>query len=318
MAAHNEHPPSLLADAGPAGTITAAVVLAMFGTSVESALPALLAIKKATSCACPQIPVHLAFTSNQIRRIWHRRADDPDYLAAHPAAPPEILHVQGVLATIANLQDRGYDTIVVQSVHMAPAEEFHDLAAYVRGLASIRTMKPRWQPFKCLALGRPALGSYNPAHSYAEDIRQAAIALADDAKLAREQEAALVYMGHGNPYFPSGGLYLEFAARMRELYPEVLTLLATVEGFPSFDEIAAELQRHSIRRVMLKPFLVVAGEHALRDLAGPGEESWASLLIQRGYEVIPVLSGLGSQPAFAQIFVRHALEAAAAAGIQLR
>ena len=295
----------------------AAIVLAMFGTTVESALPALLAIKQAMEAACPQVPVRLAFTSNQIRRIWHRRAADPDYLASHPAIPPEILRIQGVLAAIANLQDRGFDALVVQSVHMVPAEEFHDLASYVRGLASIRTMKPRWQPFNALALGRPALGAYNLARSYAEDIRQAALALADDARQAREQDAALVYMGHGNPYFPAGGLYLEFATRMRELYPEVLTLIATVEGFPSFAEMAAELERYPVRRIMLKPFLVVAGEHALRDLAGPDEVSWASLLIQKGYEVIPVLNGLGAQPAFARIFVHHALEAAAAAGIRL-
>ena len=321
MATQNEQQSALPAEGKPAATgqepLAAGVVLAMFGTTVESALTALLAIKQAMVSACPQVPVRLAFTSNQIRRIWHRRAADPDYLAAHPAIPEEILHVQGVLATIANLQDRGFDSLVVQSVHMVPAEEFHDLASYVRGLASIRTMKPRWQPFKKLVLGRPALGAYNLLSSYAEDIRQAALALADDARMAREQEAALVYMGHGNPYFPAGGLYLEFAARMRELYPEVLTLIATVEGFPSFDEIVTELQRHSVQRVMLKPLLVVAGEHALRDLAGSGEASWASRLIALGYEVVPVLHGLGSQPPFAQIFVRHALEAAATAAIRL-
>jgi sirohydrochlorin cobaltochelatase len=295
-----------------------AIVLAMFGTTVEPALQGLLAIKAAMEAAYPQTPVRLAFTSNQIRRIWRRRAADPAYLAAHPDIPQEILEVQGVLAAIANLQDQGFDALVVQPTHIAPAEEFHDLAAYVRGLSSIRTMKPRWRPFKAIALGRPLLGAYSPQRPYADDILIAARALADDAALAHSHSAALVYMGHGNHYFPSGGLYLEFAARMRSLYPETLTLIGTVEGFPDFAEVLSSLRLHEVRRVMLKPLLIVAGEHATRDLIGPQEDSWLSILIREGFEVIPAFRGLGEQPALAQIFVDHAADAAADAGMELR
>lgn len=294
-----------------------AIVLATFGTTVETALSGLLTIRQAMTAAFPHTPVKMAFTSNQIRRIWHRRADDPAYLAAHPLVPADILAIQGILATIANLQDRGVDTLVVQPTHIAPAEEFHDLGAYVRGLASIRTMKPRWQPFKTIALGRPLLGSYHLRHPYAEDIRRVAESLAEDAALAHRHGAALVYMGHGNHHFPSGGLYLEFAARMRQLYPEVLTLIATVEGFPSFDEVLAELRQHGVRRVILKPFLLVAGEHASRDLAGPEEDSWQSILRREGFEVRSVLTGLCEHPALVQILVDHAAEAAAEAGVEL-
>jgi sirohydrochlorin cobaltochelatase len=295
-----------------------AIVLAMFGTTVEPALQGLLAIKAAMEAAYPQTPVRLAFTSNQIRRIWHKRGADPAYLAAHPEVPRDILEVQGILATIANLQDRGYTSLVVQPTHIAPAEEFHDLAAYVHGLRSIRTMKPRWQPFKTIALGRPLLGTYSLTHAYADDIRIAAQALADDAELARSHDATLVYMGHGNHYFPSGGLYLEFAARMRQLHADVLTLIGTVEGFPTLDDVLADLRLHGQQRVLLKPLLIVAGEHATRDLIGPQEDSWRSILIREGFEVIPVIRGLGEQPALARIFVDHAAQAALEAGVELR
>ncbi len=297
---------------------TEAILLAMFGTTVEPALQGLMAIKSAMEQAFPHTPVTLAFTSNQIRRIWRKRAADPAYLAAHPEIPQEILQVQGVLAAIANLQDRGYDTLVVQPTHIAPAEEFHDLAAYVHALASIRTMKPRWQPFQKIALGRPLLGTYSLKHAYSTDIRIAAEALADDADLARREGAALVYMGHGNHYFPSGGLYLEFAAQMRQLYPDVLTLIGTVEGFPGLDQVLEGLRQHAAKRVVLKPFLLVAGDHATRDLTGPEEGSWQSVLTKAGFAVIPVINGLGEQTAVAQIFVDHAAEAAADAGIELR
>jgi sirohydrochlorin cobaltochelatase len=294
-----------------------ALVLATFGTTVEPALRGLLAIKAAMTIAFPSIPVRMACTSNQIRRIWQQRAADPAYLMAHPSIPEEMLHVQGILATMAQLQDQGYSRLVVQPSYIAPAEEFHDLAAYVRALSSIRTMKPRWQPFHAIALGRPLLGSYSLSHSYRDDIRIAALALADDAALARSHNATLVYMGHGNTFFPSGGLYLEFAVQMRQLYPDVLTLIGTVEGFPGLDGVIEGLRQQAVRRVVLKPFLIVAGEHATRDLIGPQPDSWQSILTQAGYEVIPVINGLGEQDALAHIFVDHAAQAAASAGIEL-
>ena len=295
-----------------------AIVLAMFGTTVESGLRGLLAIRAAMVEAFPQTPVVMAFTANQIRHVWRQRAADPDFVAAHPSIPAEILGIQGPLAAIANLQDQGYRNLVVQSVHMVPAEEFHDLASYVRGLLAIRTMKPRWRPFNTIALGRPALGGYDLARPYGEDVRIAAEALSADADLASRENAALVYMGHGNPYFPASGLYLEFAAAMRRLYPGVLTLISTVEGYPPLEETLAELRRLGVRRVVLKPLLLVAGEHALRDLAGPGEGSWSSILERQGMEVVPVLSGLGEEPAFARILVQHAADAAADSGLELR
>lgn len=297
--------------------IDKAIVLATFGTTKETALTGLLNIRQAMAEAFPQIPVKMAFTSNQIRHIWHRRAEDSAYLAAHPEVPVEIFTIQGALATIANLQDRGVDTLVVQSTHIVPAEEFHDLSASVRGLASIRTMKPRWQPFKTLALGRPLLGSYHLSHPYSDDIHRVAAILSADAALAQSHGAALVYMGHGNRFFPSGGLYLEFAARMRQLYPEVLTLIGTVEGFPGLDEVLVELRRQDVQRVMLKPFLLVAGDHASRDLAGPDEHSWQSILQGEGFDVFSVLTGLSEHPGLVQMLVDHAADAAALAGVDL-
>ena len=77
-----------------------AIVLAMFGTTMEAALQDLLVIQTAFKAAYPRTPVGIAFTSNQIRRIWHQRAADSRYLAEHPEIPQEILHVQGILATM--------------------------------------------------------------------------------------------------------------------------------------------------------------------------------------------------------------------------
>lgn len=294
-----------------------ALVLALFGTTVQSGLNGLVGIEQALRRAFPKTPLVVSFTSNQVRQVWQKRAQDPAFRARHPEIPEYLYSVQGPLAAIANLQDRGHGNIVVQPAHVVPAEEFHDLGSYVNALAAIKTMKPRWQPFKHLALGRPALGAYDLKHPYSQDIAAAAEALAGDLELAHREEAALVYMGHGNPYYPAGGLYLEFAAAMRRLAPEVPVFIATVEGFPDFAGVRAQLLHQRCRRVVLKPFLVTAGGHATEDMAGEQENSWRSRLEGDGFSVLPVLSGLGENPAFAALFARHAAEAALDAGLEL-
>lgn len=294
-----------------------ALVLALFGTTAASGLKGLFGVEQALRRAFPNTPLTVAFTSNQVRQRWQKRALDPDFRAAHPEIPDSLYCVQGPLAAIANLQDRGYGKIVVQPAHIVAAEEYHDLRSYLEALASIRTLKPHWRPFRCLALGRPALGCFSLAHPYPDDIQAAAEALMEDLNRARQEQAALLYMGHGNRHFPSGGLYLECAAAMRRLAPDVCTQIATVEGFPSLDEALCELARQPCHRVLLKPFLVTAGEHAYSDMAGEGTDSWKSRLEQAGYTVLPVLSGLGEEAAFAGLFAQHAADAARDAGLEL-
>lgn len=298
-----------------------AIVLAMFGTTVEPALQGLLNIRTKMMEKYPETPVKIAFTSNIIRKKWQERAQDPAYGKAHPEIPEDVLHVKTVLATIADLQNIGYDTIVLQPTHIAMGEEFLDLGTYVESLMHLGTVKKeKYKPFHKVALGRPALGTYGLDHPYAEDITAAAEALAADVELAAGEKAALVYMGHGNEHFPSGGAYLELADRMRALYPDTVTLIGNVEGFPALEDVIEKLKLRGIKKVMLKPCMVVAGDHAMNDMAGndPEEPSWRMILEKEGFEVVTVKKGLGELDAFAEIFVRNAGEAAADAGITLK
>ncbi len=296
-----------------------AIVLAMFGTTVEPALQGLLNIRSMMKERFPETPVRIAFTSNIIRKKWQHRADDPTYSKAHPEIPVDVLHVKTPLATIADLQNDGYDTIVLQPTHIAMGEEYLDLGTYVDALMRMGTLKKaKYKPFHKVVLGRPALGTYGTAHPYAEDISTAAKALAPDAELAAREKATLVYMGHGNDHFPSGGSYLELADQMRQLYPEVVTVIGTVEGFPALEDVMDTLKLHDVKKIVLKPCMVVAGDHAINDMAGPEEDSWKAVLEKNGFEVIVVKQGLGEQDAFAQLFVNHAADAAADAGIILK
>lgn len=297
---------------------SSAIVLAMFGTSVESALPGLLNIKAAMEEAFPMTPVRIAFTSAVIRKLWRKRTLDPAYREAQPNLSPDVLKVQGPLAAIANLQDEGYTSIVVQSVHMAPAEEYTDLVHCLQALAAIDTASKSQGLFDHLVLGRPALGAYGGIHPYGEDIRAVAHALKADVDQAVAAGSALVYMGHGNRRFSSAGSYLELAARMNQCYSKTLTCIGTVEGYPSLAEVIDTLHQAGAEKVLLKPLMVVAGSHAKNDMVGQSEHSWLSTLEREGFTVTPVVQGLGEQGDFARIFVRHTAEAAEDAGMVLQ
>ena len=78
---------------------------------------------------------------------------------------------------------------------------------------------------------------------------------------------------------------------------------------PNFEDALAELKKNQIQKVILMPFMLVAGDHALNDMAGPEEDSWQSQLTEAGYRVESVLRGLGENPAFRKIYLQHVAEA---------
>jgi sirohydrochlorin cobaltochelatase len=297
-----------------------AVVLAMFGTTVETALQGLLNIRTKIEAQFPHTEVRFAFTSNIIRKKWHYRAEDSEYIKAHPEITKDILHVKTPLATIADLQNDGYDTIVIQPTHISMGEEFLDLHTYVNALMNMGTLKKaKYKPFYKVVLGRPVLGTYGVKHPYAEDIVTVAKVMAPDAELAIKEKAGIIYMGHGNEYFPgNGGAYLELATRMRQMYPDVVTAIGNVEGYPAIEDVMETLKLYGVKKVVLKPFMVVAGDHSINDMASDEEDSWKSILKKNGFKVITVTKGLGENDNFANIFVDHAIDAAKDAGIVLK
>ncbi len=294
-----------------------AIVVAAFGTTYPSAVDSLLAIVRDFETAYPQTPVQMAFTSNIIRKKWHGRAADRGYRGSHPQVPEYFYRIKNLLGTLADLQDQGYKTIVVQPTHLSHGEEFEDVKAYVDGLRSIKTLKQRWRPFNNIALGRPLMGTWGVEYPYEEDLHKLAEAVADDAKRAEQQQATLVYMGHGNDHL-STGLYYEFELLMKQLYPQITTLVGLVEGHPNFAEVQKKLQSTNNKKVLLKPLMIVAGDHASNDMAGEEADSWKSQLETAGFSVTPVLQGLGDNVAVRRIFIKHLQDAATEAGIDLR
>jgi len=309
-------------NAGASGTMGVpgagknAIVIASFGTTVPPAVQSIINISDIVKKAYPETEVRITFTSNIIRSIWKERQEEPQKWLDQ-GIPEEVLYVKNFIATIGDLLEDGYTNIVVQPTHMFFMEQSHDLRQYVNGLASIRTMKERWKPIHNLVMGRPALGMPGDVYPYHEDVEAVCKTLANDAEEAQKAGAALVYMGHGNEHW-STGIYAETQQKMREMYPEVATFIGVVEGSPALDDFIGHIKHAKSKKILLKPFMIVAGDHATNDMAGPEDDSWKSILTKEGYEVEAVLQGLGSNDSFAGIFVQHIADAAKERGLALK
>jgi sirohydrochlorin cobaltochelatase len=292
-----------------------AIVLADFGTTYPTALIDIENVKKQVQKAYPKERVVFAFTSNIIRHIWHKRQHDKKFL--NDPKFKDFLYVKGPLATIADLQDAGYKTIIVQPTHIYDGEEFSDLLSYVNGLNAIKTMKPKYMPFKKLVIGRPALGRNVWRYDYHKDMDIAAKALASDVEFAKQHNAALVYMGHGNEHY-STGVYAEFQKVLRDAYKTDNIFVGTVEGYPSLEDTINVVKKAGIKKVVLKPLMVVAGDHANNDMCGKDDDSWKREFEKAKINVICYIHGLGENNKWVNIYIKHIKQSAKDNGIKLK
>jgi sirohydrochlorin cobaltochelatase len=270
-----------------------AIILAAFGASDPAALKALFHIRDRVAAAWPGAEIRLAFTSRVLRNLWQRRAGEAAFRAENQGLPEDIYAIRSPLALLAEIQEAAPRPILVQSLHVAEGEEYTDLRNMIEALSGLKTIRPEHHPFPGLILGPPALGDGGPGF-----LGPAARALQPLTERASQADAALVLMGHGSRRLALesyGGL----ETRLRRDYPP--TYVGLVEGGP--EEILAALA--GPRPVLLAPLLTVAGEHARRDLAGPGQGSWADRFRAAGHEVMVHIEGLGALETWAGLYVEH-------------
>ncbi len=142
--------------------------------------------------------------------------------------------------------------------------------------------------FKELRVGNPLL--YTP-----EDYER----VVEILKTKQPDGKALVLVGHGT-YTPATAQYAMVDYVLRDKgYCGVH--IGTIEGYPTYDTMLKNLNAGETKEVVLMPFMFVAGEHAKNDIA----EDWSEQLTQAGYEVEPLLEGLGEDSAIQQIFMDH-------------
>lgn len=124
-----------------------------------------------------------------------------------------------------------------------------------------------------------------------------------DAVTAELPDAPVLFMGHGHADGRNDFQYDAAAAELAKHNPA--WRLGCVEGGRSLDTLLPELKKAGVRRLELRPFLLVAGDHAVNDLAGAEPGSWKSQLEAAGIECTVELRGLAAYPAVARYFAEE-------------
>ena len=221
----------------------------------------------------PGHPLCWAYSSRAIRRRLREKTGEA---LPTPQAVLERLHREGRRRA------------VVQSLHLICGIEFHHLA---------------WQAAQSplrIHLGLPLLAAPEDFDALLEWIAAVRPAARDEA---------LVLVGHGTDH-PSWTAYAVLAQRIEQRFGGRV-LLGQVKGAPAPSDIAERLVAAGCRRVLLRPFMLVAGAHFMQDITGQRATSWQAQLVARGLEVSAVAEGLGAHPVPVAIFCRH-IEAALA------
>lgn len=115
-------------------------------------------------------------------------------------------------------------------------------------------------------------------------------------------EDAVVLMGHGSEH-KTDISYEKLELKFRQDNKNVF--IGTVEGRKTLDDILEELNEKSIEKVNLRPFMLVAGDHAINDMASSDEDSWKSILERNGLKVQVQIQGLGEIEGIQDIFINH-------------
>lgn len=238
-----------------------AILLVTFGTSVAKAQAAFANIEKQVKAAFPASDIRWAYTSKIIRKKLGQSGIQID--------SPET--------ALAKLMDEGCTKVVVQSLHMIPGAEFHEIYANSRLFGQMAGGMDK------VVVSPPLLTSDESMERMLDAL------LADVVPKDRQPGEAVVFMGHGT-HHPSDAIYSALMYKLQQR--DANMYIGTVEGHPTFDEVKAMLLKKGVKKAFLIPLMTVAGDHALNDMAGDEPDSWKSQLAKAGIQSQPVLKGL--------------------------
>lgn len=270
------------------------LLVVSFGTSFNDSRTADIGgIEKALQRAYPEWTVRRAFTAQII--INHILARDGE----------EIDNVQQALERAVN---NDVQELVIQPTHLMHGAEYDELCAAVDEYEG---------RFRSVKIAEPLLGEVgSDAEEVNEDKEGVAVAITKEAVAAAGFDSldaaaadgtAFVFMGHGTSH-TANVTYNQMQTQVRQLgYKNVF--IGTVEGKPedtSCEAVIRSVKDAGYTRVILRPLMVVAGDHANNDMAGDDDDSWKSMFTAAGFESVDSqIAGLGGIPEVQAIYVAH-------------
>ena len=271
------------------------ILVVSFGTSFnDSRVADIKGIEDALQEAYPDWSVRRAFTAQII--INHVQARDGEYIDNMQQALD-----RAVANEVKNL--------VIQPTHLMHGAEYDEMVDTVNEYAD---------QFESVQVAEPLLGEVGSdatvinedKQAVAEAVTAAAVAEAgyDSLDAAKEDGAAFVFLGHGTSHTAKVS-YSQMQTQMTELgYDNVF--IGTVEGEPeetACDAVIESVSAAGYTKVILRPLMVVAGDHANNDMAGDDADSWKSMFTASGsFENVETqISGLGSNPEIQDLYIAH-------------
>lgn len=247
-----------------------AILTVSFGTTKDEAREkAIDALEREIAARYPEYRTERAFTSS----IVIRRLADRGILIDTPEQ------------ALCRLAGEGIKELIIQPTHLIPGVEYEKLC---------KAVVPFKRNFDTVRIAKPLL-------YHTGDLIAAADAIL--ASRPAEQGEALLLMGHGTAHF-SNCLYpaMDYVFKSRN---NRHAFVATVEGYPEIDETLDIIAAQGYRRAALLPFMLVAGDHVLNDMAGDEPDSWRNLCIKKGIKPRCILRGLGELPDIRAIYLAH-------------
>lgn len=247
-----------------------ALIVVSFGTSYpETRQKTIEAVEKRMAERFPECDVFRAFTSNMvIKKIKEQ----------------EGVKIPTVNQLMIELKEKGYKEVFVQPLHVINGSE------YSKALHQAKHFK---EDFDVIEVGRPLMTEFEDYEEIVEWLRDLAQPLGS--------KEAVVLMGHGTQH----SAFTAYACLDHMLEKDPVFICA-VESYPGIETVVEKLKQANIEKVYLHPFMLVAGDHATNDMASDEEDSWKSQLVKEGFEVEPILKGMGEYPKIQNMFLDHA------------
>lgn len=271
------------------------ILVVSFGTSFnDSRVADIKGIEDALAAAYPDWSVRRAFTAQII--INHVQARDGE-------------SIDNMDQALERAVSNGVKNLILQPTHLMQGAEYDEmldaLAAYEDKLESVKVAEPLLGE-----VGNDASVINEDKQAVAEAVTETAYQTAgfDSLEAAAEDGTAFVFLGHGTSHTAKVS-YSQMQAQMDALgYKNVF--IGTVEGEP--EETACEAVIEAVKnagytKVVLRPLMVVAGDHANNDMAGEDADSWKSMFTADGSftSVDTQIEGLGRIESIRQMYVAH-------------
>ncbi len=271
------------------------ILVVSFGTSFnDSRAEDIGGVEKALQAAYPDWSVRRAFTAQII--INHVQARDDE-------------KIDNMDQALERAVDNGVKNLVVQPTHLMHGAEYDELTEAVENYKD---------KFESVKIAEPLLGEVGADETainedkaaVAEAITAEAVKTAgfDSLDATKEEGTAFVFMGHGTSHTAKIS-YSQMQTQMEQLgYENVF--IGTVEGEPedtACEAVIEKLKNAGYKKVILRPLMVVAGDHANNDMAGDDDDSWKSQFEASGVfdSIDTQIAGLGEIDAIQQLYVAH-------------